>query len=226
MSFGIFFSFKQGNEKIKLGEKREKITFFIHINGIWPRRFGFWIRVNLARPQSTYIIDTGTNIIRRTSKPQLLVLLCLSLIQQFLIMFPTLSGSSANNGSDCSFLFRLLSRIKCRIRPLKEKRAERENTFDRSVFLIDGSNQRVCHVLAAAAAAFCSAIFIVVRRVEYHSICIKKIISEAKGKGKKLYLKLETCCVSSPAAAFDSAVFVVRPFVVMVVVRVVVVVPL
>jgi hypothetical protein len=35
---------------------------------------------------------------------------------------------------------------------------------------------------------------------------------------------LETCCVSSPAAAFASAVFVVRQVEVMVVVRVVVVV--
>src|SRR5258705_12597932 len=138
----------------------DDLTIFVHVNRIWSCRFRLRIRINLPRPKFANVIRARTSsTIRRTCKTQFLMFLCLCFVEELLVAFESLRGSTTDNGSDrtplCRHEFRKVEEFFVLFllffflqRRTFKRRMRFSLTFDHSVFLMEGSShsyQRALH---------------------------------------------------------------------------------
>lgn len=85
--------------KVGLGDVGGGRTILVHVDGVWPGRLRFRVWVDFTGTEFAHVFSAGA-CVTGTSKTELLVLLGLCFVEEFLVALEALGGGTAYEGGD------------------------------------------------------------------------------------------------------------------------------
>lgn len=77
-------------------------TVLVHVDGIWPGRLGLWVRIDFAGTESADVVYARPTVAGGPCEAELLVFLCLCLVDELLVAVETLDCGAADDGGYCA----------------------------------------------------------------------------------------------------------------------------